>query len=67
MTTHCKIPRSNISKCQRWLEVNVSPKKYHLHTQIGGSGWAMKQLAQKEIEVIVEDDEKATLLILKFT
>jgi hypothetical protein len=49
--------------CVTWLSQHVSEQKYYLHNQIGGLGWRY-YLQDRTVEI--EDEQLATLFILKF-
>jgi len=47
----------------KWLDKNVGPRRYYLHTEAGGEGW---RYFPKEHTVEIEDDSLATMFALKF-
>jgi hypothetical protein len=44
----------------RWIEENISPQKFYLHTMQGGQGWTY----YKETGTIAIDDEQLELLYI---
>ena len=61
------IPQKSCNTVQEYLEKNVGPKTYHLHSQIGGKNWAIKNKFSLNVVVCVEDPELATFITLKYT
>lgn len=47
-----------------WLDKNVGPRLYYLHNQSGGKGW---RYYSTDRTVEIEDEQMATLFILKFS
>lgn len=47
----------------KWLDENVSPRKYWLHNQCGGQGWRY-QIDERTIEI--ENEKLAVMFALKF-
>ena len=48
----------------KWLDENVSPRKYWLHNQRGGQGWHYYSQGEGFIEI--EDEKLAVMFLLKF-
>lgn len=48
---------------QEYCQKNIGPRRYWLHTSIGGDGWSINQ-KNGEIVVSIEDDKKALLAVL---
>ena len=48
-----------------FLEREIGPRTYWLHSKIGGNGWAV-DFNYGNIRVTISDDQMATFIILKF-
>lgn len=46
-----------------WLDKNVGPRLYYIHTQVGGRGW---RYYSRERTIEIEDEQWATMFILRF-
>jgi hypothetical protein len=47
----------------RWIEENISPRKFYLHTMQGGQGWTY--YAQLKT-IVIEDEQLQLLYILRW-
>lgn len=54
----------SIQERVEWLSQNVGERKYVLHNQSGGLGW---RYYTQERTIEIEDEQLATLFILKFS
>jgi len=54
---------AEIEERTNWLGANIGPRQYYMHTVSGGQGW---QYIIKDRVVVIEDDQWATMFILKF-
>ena len=61
------IPQKSCNTVREYLEKNVGPRTYYLHSQIGGKNWAIKNTFSLNVVVCVEDPELATFITLKYT
>ena len=61
------IPHKSSYPVQNYLEKNVGPRTYYLHSQLGGKNWAIKNSFTNKVVVCVNDPELATFITLKYT
>lgn len=54
---------AEIEERTNWLDTNVGPRQYYMHTARGGHGW---RYIVKDRIVQIEDEQLATLFLLKF-
>ena len=54
-----------LTKVLHFLEKEVGPRNYWLHSKVGGEGW-MVNFNYGNIHVTMSDDQMATFVILKF-
>ena len=59
-----EFPIKNIDSAVEACEQNISPRKYWIHTKIGGPGWEIKLFVRPYV-LKIEDDKIATFLKLK--
>ena len=52
-----------IQECTDWLDKNVGERRFYLHNQRGGVGW---RYYSTERTIEIEDEQMATLFLLKF-
>lgn len=62
------IPAKNQNEAQAWCEKTISPQRYYVHTKFGGPGWEFRRISKTwDWELTIEDDQLATIAMLKFT
>jgi hypothetical protein len=57
------LPYGDIQERVTWLSKHVGEQKYYLHNQIGGVDW---RYYTQDHTVEIEDEQMATMFILKF-
>jgi hypothetical protein len=55
----------SLTKILRFLEQEVGPRKYWIHSKVGGEGWVVN-INNGIIRVTMSDDQMATFMVLKF-
>ena len=54
---------AEIEERTTWLDTNVGPRQYYMHTAKGGHGW---RYIIKDRVAVIEDEKLALLFVLKF-
>lgn len=54
---------AEIEERTNWLDANVGPRQYFMHTAKGGHGW---RYIIKDRMIVIEDEKMATMFLLKF-
>lgn len=56
-----KVLYSKRLEAELWCHYNIGPRKYYLHSGVGGLGWHIKN----NNEIHVEKEEYLTMMLLK--
>ena len=56
------------TEVEKFCTTKISPRAYYLHgPRIGGEGWQIRPLTKNGIEVIINNQQLATLMMLKWS
>jgi hypothetical protein len=56
------------TEVEKFCTKKISPRSYYLHgPRIGGEGWQIRPLTKNGIEVIINNQQLATLMMLKWS
>lgn len=56
------------TEVEKFCTTKISPRSYYLHgPRIGGEGWQIRPLTKNGIEVIINNQQLATLMMLKWS